>query len=151
MATQAVPVHSDCIVPDSHRILYSPPFGGTSAIQFYIFSDIADYSISRRIVNEKSAATHAACGKKPPAPCGSARGAGENASLVLLPLFTQPTVCQTDNDNEHRQQAELFDTHNVGVGTIDHDTGHAERFGGKDNDLTAAGKAVLTQTADDQS
>lgn len=56
VATQAVPVHSDCIVPDSHRILYSPPRGGTSAIQFYIFSDIADYSISRRIVNEKSAA-----------------------------------------------------------------------------------------------
>ena len=57
MATQAVPVHSDCIVPDSHRILYSPPRGGTSAIQFYIFSDIADYSIPRRIVNEESAAS----------------------------------------------------------------------------------------------
>ena len=65
VAPQAVPVHSDCIVPDSHRILYSPPRGGTSAIQFYIFSDIADYSISRRIVNEKSAAAHAACGKSP--------------------------------------------------------------------------------------
>ena len=57
VATQAVPVHSDCIVPDSHRILYSPPRGGTSAIQFYIFSDIADYSIPRRIVNEESAAS----------------------------------------------------------------------------------------------
>ena len=43
VALQAAPVHSDCIVPDSHRILYSPPYGGTSAIQFYIFSDIADY------------------------------------------------------------------------------------------------------------
>ena len=57
VATQAVPVHSDCIVPDSHRILYSPPRGSTSAIQFYIFSDIADYSIPRRIVNEESAAS----------------------------------------------------------------------------------------------
>ena len=54
---KTAPVHSDCIVPDSHRILYSPPRGGTSAIQFYIFSDIADYSIPRRIVNEESAAS----------------------------------------------------------------------------------------------
>ena len=54
---RSAPVHSDCIVPDSHRILYSPPRGGTSAIQFYIFSDIADYSIPRRIVNEESAAS----------------------------------------------------------------------------------------------
>jgi hypothetical protein len=55
VALQAAPVHSDCIVPDSHRILYSPPCGGTSAIQFYIFSDISIISSRHIFVNAEDA------------------------------------------------------------------------------------------------
>ena len=52
---KAAPVHSDCIVPDSHRILYSPSCGGTSAIQFYIFSDISIISSRHIFVNAEDA------------------------------------------------------------------------------------------------